>query len=228
METEDDVEIVDDAAEEPPREIIYNTSAPNAAQWEQAVNQKAYSYRDKQEYIKKPEPPPEIPGWYKILVSFVRFLTSTAGQIILWSGLALVVGYVIYRILAGQGGGLFGRADRRAAAEDPGPISEEGLLESNWEERLHAALAAGDTRQAIRYSYMHVLQVLQERGLIMYRPDKTNTEYYFALTESLRPSFRTISRQYEFAWYGNFIPGADALESYMQSYNSLKKNITYA
>ena len=217
---------------EPRRAVIYNTSEPNTAQWQQATSSEAYGYRDKREYIKKKTEPlkePKIPGWYKFLIRFFEFLGSSAGKIVLWSALALIVGYIAYRIIAGQGSGLFGRRDRKESPpEDTGNISEEGLLESIWEEHLRAALAAGDSRLAIRYSYMHLLQAMQERGLIVYRPDKTNAGYYRELTESLRQPFRTISRQYEYAWYGNFLPDPAALESYMQTYNGLKKSIAYA
>jgi hypothetical protein len=180
--------------------------------------------------VKKDEKPEEVPGWYRFLTWLAGFLSSLAGKVLLWSALALIVGYIAYRILTGQGSFLFGRRDRKGG--DPevgaGQVSEEGLLESDWESRLREALAAGDSRLAIRYSYMHLLQALQERNLIAYRPDKTNTEYYRELAESLRQPFRSISRQYEYAWYGNILPGPAAMESYMQTYSGLKKSISYA
>ena len=215
---------------EPQRAIIYNTAKPGTAAWETATADEKYSYRDKREYKEKPEPAREIPGWYKLIVGLVNFLTSPAGKTVLWTALILIVGYVAYRIIAGQGGRLFGRRDRTPSDTETGKgaVSEEGLLDSDWEGRLHEALRAGNTRLAIRYSYMHILQVLQARGLIIYRPDKTNTGYYHELTESLRQPFRSISRQYEYTWYGDFLPEQEIMDRHMQTYNSLKKNIASA
>ena len=222
-------EDVEEAAA-PERVIVYNTARPAAAQWQQATSSEAYSYRDKREYIKKGEPPrEEVPGWIRFIEKFFRFLASSTGKLMLWIAFALIVGYIAYRVIAGRGG-LFGQRDRKQSgpAEDTDNVSEQGLLENDWEARLHAALGAGDQRLAIRYSYMHLLQAMQERGLIAYRPDKTNTGYYRELTESMKQPFRAVSRQYEYAWYGNFLPDPAAMESYMQTYSGLKKSITYA
>ena len=214
----------------PDRTIIYNTARPTDVQWEAATSHKAYSYRDLREFSPKKEAPPKVPGWYKAIIAIVEFLSSAAGHAVLWISLALIVGFVALRILRGQGSWIFGRRDVTPASGTPdeGLLSEEGLLEADWAARLRSAIEDGDSRLAIRYSYLDVLQSLQQRGLIAYRQDKTNAAYARELPESMQAPFRAISRQYEYAWYGAFLPGPQAMDSYMVTYHGMKKSISYA
>ena len=219
-----------DAERLPLREIVYNKSGPNDRQWKNSSSNAAYGYRDKQEAEPaKKEAPHKDPAWLLGLLQFIHWLQSTAGQVFLWSALVLIVGYIAYRIIAGSEGGFFGRRDRRDdSKEDATQINDESFLDDNWDERLRAARSAGDTRAIVRYSYMATLQAMQLRGLITFRPDKTNTAYYQELTESLKAPFREISRTYEYAWYGNFLPDKVLLGKFMQTYEGLKKSIQYA
>jgi hypothetical protein len=215
--------------EEPPAAIIYNQAQPDGTQWQRATSDAAYEkYRNKREYVPKPAPLPKSSILEKLLEAIITFLISPAGRFLGWTIIILVVVFIAYRLLSGSG--LFARRDKKAEPEEPmtGIISEESLLEGNWEISLREAKAAGNTRLVIRYSYMQILQSLQERGLIAYRPDKTNTAYYRELTEGLRQPFRHISRQYEYAWYGNLMPDAPGLDTYLQTYEGLKKSITQA
>src|SRR4051794_7901911 len=53
---------------EPETPVVYNSSSPNDDQWSQVTSDKAYSYRDKREYIPKETPPAKDPGWVKFLL----------------------------------------------------------------------------------------------------------------------------------------------------------------
>jgi hypothetical protein len=209
--------------------IIYNKAQPDAGQWQRATSDAAYDkYRNKREYERTIQRPAEDSLIERLLSAIIRFLLSPFGRLLGWITAILIVGFIVYRLLAGSG--LFARRDKKAAPDEPptGIISEESLLEGNWDARLQEAKAAGNTRLVVRYSYMQILQSLQERGLISYRPDKTNTAYYRELTEGLRQPFRSISRQYEYAWYGNMVPDGPGLETYLLTFEGLKKSITQA
>ncbi len=210
----------------PERPVIYNSSAPSAAVWQQATADKAYTYRDAREYNgKKEERPPDL--WLlRLLYSIFAFFASPLGQILLWGALIAIVGYVIYRIVAGQGGWIFGAKDHRADSGNDAVVSEQSLLEADWESLMQKALQSGETRAAIRFSYLRLLQLLQQRGLISYRPDKTNIDYYRELADKpQRQDFRTVMRQYEWAWYGNIIPERATMDSYLQTFNGLKNSL---
>lgn len=216
-----DTAYAEDAYEEdlPPREIVYNKQTPTEARWLEASSDDAYTYRTKLEYVQRPQPPPKPdPAWLRWLMAFFAFFATTAGKIVLWSLLVLLVGFIIYRIIVGSGGGLFGRRDVKAGADtdaEQSALSEEGLMELNWAARMREALSAGNQREAIRFGYLHLLQQLHAQELIRFRQDKTNIAYYRELNETLRPGFREITRTYEFAWYGGYLPDAAGIETYL-------------
>ena len=212
----------------PERPVIYNSAAPTATGWQHATSDKAYGYRDKQEWEGKEEKPPKDPWIFKVLAAIFGFFGSPVGQALLWGALIAIVGYVLYKLLGGEGG-IFSKRDRKADESGEGQLSEESLLEMDWEKALREALQSGDARAAIRFSYLRLLQLLQQRELIAYRPDKTNMDYYRELAEKpQRQAFRTVSRQYEWAWYGNVVPEKAGMDSYLQTFNALKQSIESA
>jgi len=205
--------------------IPNNSARPDEQQWEKITSDKAYNYKDQKENapIKKPEVPQKQPGWVDFLDRFFAFLISAPGQIILWSLFILIIGYIVYRMIRGRGNSFFERTDRKQNQDQPEEESEADLLGQNWDQKFQAALASGDLRLAVRYSYKHTLRLFQERGLILYSPDKTNTAYYFELNEAFRPAFRQLSRFYEFTWYGNLLPEQPQMDAYLSVYEGLKK-----
>jgi hypothetical protein len=209
----------------PEHPVIRNSAVPTAADWKNKISDKAYSYRDRLEYSEKNQRPKDVPGWYKFLLSAIDFFMSPVGKFFLWSSLILIVGYVAYRIIKGQASGLFAAGDRSG---DPAneALSEQGLLEADWESLLRQALSEGETRSAVRYAYLRLLQLLQEHGLIAYRPDKTNMDYYRELADKpQRQPFRNLTRQYEWAWYGQVLPDEAAMNGYLQTFHQLKQSI---
>ena len=209
--------------------VPYNNNTATAGQWQSLTNDKAFGYRNEQEYIPKPEKEmqEEKPSAFiRFLLQFFHFFTTTAGHIVLWSLLALIVGFIVYRVISGEGKRLFAKRAENMNEEPDAPVSEEDLLSSNWEDRMQAAIRSGDMRAAIRYSYMLLLQMLQHRSLIQYRQDKTNSAYYRELADTeYRQPFRQLSRQYEFTWYGNFLPSETTFQAYMQTFSDIKNRI---
>ena len=196
--------------------VIYNNNTPSAAGWKTVTGDSAYSYKNKVEYVAIKEPPPQRES------AFIRFLTwiflffaSAAGTVFLIILLVIIVGFILYRILNGEGSRLFGRDSKNLQDADT-VVTGEDLFTNNWDARLQAALKEGNMRLAIRYSYIMLLQMLQQHELIQYRQDKTNSEYYRELSgNDYRQPFRQLSRQYETAWYGAYLPSEEAFGEYM-------------
>ncbi len=219
----------DNPGDQATRTVSYNKAAATPAEWRQVTSEKEFGYKNEREFTAAAKQPvkQEMPLLLRFLLAVFQFFTSLAGHIILWSLLGLLLFYIVYRLASGDGR-IFARRNKKMVdtISTDGTISEEDLLRNNWEERLRAAIAAGETRLAIRYSYMLLLQLLQARNQIQYRQDKTNTDYYRELSESpVRQQFRQLSREYEYAWYGNFLPSADAFAAYLQIFNGVKKEI---
>ncbi len=66
-----------------------------------------------------------------------------------------------------------------------------------------AARNAGQLREAVRYRYLHSLQLLEKAGLIARTKDKTNMDYLRELGRTgYHQPFASITLQYEYVWYG--------------------------
>ncbi len=111
---------------------------------------------------------------------------------------ALVLAWMFFRAdLAG----IWAARPRRAL--DDVRITDENLDEIDFERAIAAAVAQQDYRLAVRYSYLKLLKLLADKGLIVYQADKTNRQYVRELKEPLRSGFRDLTRRFDYAWYGN-------------------------
>ena len=70
---------------------------------------------------------------------------------------------------------------------------------------IQHALTQKNYRLAIRYYYLLVLKNLSEKELIVWESQKTNTDYVRELSDgAIKNQLKTITRLYDFIWYGNF------------------------
>lgn len=70
---------------------------------------------------------------------------------------------------------------------------------------IKQALNDQNYRLAIRYYYLLALQQLKQKDLIDWQVQKTNHDYIYEIkNESIRKQFSTITRIYDFIWYGSF------------------------
>ena len=83
---------------------------------------------------------------------------------------------------------------------------EENIVKSdNIGELIACAVKDGDFRLAIRYYYLHLLRQLNQKELIKYEFQKTNSEYLNEIkAENLRIQLKKAMRLYDFIWYGSF------------------------
>ncbi|MUH37015.1 DUF4129 domain-containing protein [Zobellia amurskyensis] len=86
-------------------------------------------------------------------------------------------------------------------------VSEEEhiIKNENIQDLINQALAKKDFRLAVRYSYLQVLKLMSEKEIITWELQKTNDDYLneIAKTELQNP-FTSITRLYNFTWYGDF------------------------
>ena len=196
----------------------------SSEQWQRLTTDKAFDYRNDKEHAKAPEI--KQPGVLeKVLMSLFSFFGHGGGYVLLWIVVIGVGLYVAYVLFLKKDSVLFARRARRMK-EEPEDENTEDIAATNWNLLLQNAAAAGDARLAVRYSYMWLLQLMQQRNLIQYRNDKTNHEYYHELKDSnYKQPFRQLSRQYEYSWYGGYqLPDTD-YGAYMQLFNDVKKQL---
>lgn len=207
---------------------LSNRSMPDTAWQRLSADPEISRYKNMVEAtpeLKEPgEQRREEPFLLRIILGIINFFGTLLGTVLLWLFVACVVLYILYRLVGSQGRFSFGK--ERKFSEGTEQAEAEDVEGTDWDSRFAQAVAAGDTRLAVRYSYMHALQLLQARELIRYRIDKTNHDYYYELADTpFRQPFRQLSRQYEYAWYGNYPLSPEAWEEYLHTFRTLKSNL---
>lgn len=86
-----------------------------------------------------------------------------------------------------------------------GGAMPDALTGVAYDAEARRAREAGDTRLAVRYLFLHLLQQLDASGRIAYRPEKTNRVYLSEVGE-LRGAFEPFVKAFEVAWYGHVDP----------------------
>lgn len=70
---------------------------------------------------------------------------------------------------------------------------------------IEEAVKKGDYRLAIRYYYLQLLKILNEKGLINYEFQKTDAEYLSEIeNDNFKRPLKQVMRIYDFIWYGGF------------------------
>lgn len=192
-------------------------------QWEQLTDDPAFAYRSEREYVM----PKERSPFEKFWAALYNFFNEDLGRILLWSIIFGIAVYMLYYIVFSKNGNfLFRRQKRIKQGALVNPAQIEDISHTDWDVLVTRAITSGNYRDAIRYSYLRMLQLLQEHELIVYKDDKTNFDYYTELGNSSSGlSFRQLSRQYEYAWYGHFSITRDVFDQYMEEFERLKKQL---
>ena len=126
-------------------------------------------------------------------------LDSAILKWILWIIAGSVVGFIIYQLFLSRG--IFGTASAKAVKESDDEVPEN-IADKDFNYFLNKAYAAGDLRTATRYLFLMTLQKLDQKELIRFGADKTNSTYMYELPPAQRNDFATLSLYYEYIWYG--------------------------
>lgn len=213
----DTLSAADHGAQKAERTITYE-------EWNDLTNDDAFNYRTKVEQEKVEEPKRNYSGWYKFWYGVLAWLGSTVGKVVIWTLLIAVILFAVYKVLTGDRSSIFGRSSK-VMSEDTHALIED-INDTNWEKLLEKAAKEGDLRLSVRYSYMLLLRILQDSELILYREDKTNFQYISELADTqYKQPFRTLSRQYEYTWYGEYPISADSYNEYIAAIMDIKKKL---
>ncbi len=155
----------------------------------------------------------------RFLQMLSSFFNSTAGHVTIAIVAISLLVFVVYKIL--QSGQII--FARKQATEEWTPNTDD-ISVTDWAKLMQEASATENLRLAIRYGYMWLLQLFEKRGLIQYRPDKTNFEYYLELNDpGHKKIFKELSTRYEFAWYGDRAVSENEFATYTSMINAAKK-----
>lgn len=146
-------------------------------------------------------PPREAPWFIRLLEMLFRIIS--AGRYIIMGLLLLGLAYIIFRFMQSNGLSIFRKPAPKGGLPD---VADEPLQDAaEYEGKIKAAIAAGDTRQAIRWWYLYTLFQLSEKQLLVLLRDKTNNDYLREMKGSTHyKKFAALTLDYEYIWYGGF------------------------
>ncbi|HLT47855.1 MAG TPA: DUF4129 domain-containing protein [Rubricoccaceae bacterium] len=125
---------------------------------------------------------------------------------IFWPSLAaLILAFVLVRVLSAGGAGLFARRDAGAGGEGALLLDAEDIAEVDLDALLRRALAERRHRDAVRLLYLRALQALAAGGLVDWQKDKTNRDYLREVRRAdagLARPFGEVTQLFEWVWYG--------------------------
>ena len=100
---------------------------------------------------------------------------------------------------------LFSKRSLTLANETDNSDEYADIFHRPYDELLRKAENEENYRGAVRFLYLQTLKLLSDTGTIQYKADYTNQQYVQQLSGSdLYDNFFTVTRHYEFVWYGNF------------------------
>ncbi len=206
------------------------TAQVKESEWQQIVNDKAFGYENEREMRKVKDSglsANQQNFFSRIVAGLISFFSSPLGKTLVWVFVFLVIAYAIFKIFFTGKTNLFSKSDKEDGNEEGSEKKfVDDIMTSDWETLLKQAINSGNMRMAIRYSYLLLLQLMQRRQMIHYRADKTNYDYYYEIKDnSIKLSFKQLTRQYEFSWYGNYPVPEQAYQAYLNEFNQLKSRL---
>lgn len=102
----------------------------------------------------------------------------------------------------------------------------ENIFEINYSKEIAKAVDAGNFRLATRLMYLRLLKNLSERNIIVYKHDRTNFDYLMQLYNTTHYNdFFRLTRNYEFAWYGQFDPGKEGYNIIRSDFENFNRKL---
>ncbi|MES2328966.1 MAG: DUF4129 domain-containing protein [Bacteroidota bacterium] len=131
--------------------------------------------------------------------------TQSLVSIILWILIIGILAFALIYFLAANKLSLFAKRDivSQTTGDSDGPAIN--IFESPFAAMLLKAESERNFRLMTRILYLQTLRLLSDRNIIKYNPAYTNLEYLHQLRATDHyADFFTITRHYEYVWYGKF------------------------
>lgn len=224
------------AQDEAPAPQTYQERHFNEGELAKYRGQSKYQYqRDKPEPPKRKPKPREIEPERKVSDyrpvhrDGPRADFSGVAKGIIWVLIIAAAIFVIFQLFKINFKGLLKKkSDKAKVGKEVEIPIEEDIHKMEFEDLLQTAVDAGNFRVAVRLLYLRALRQLSDRGMIVWKIDKTNHDYIRELKDkSLRQGFSDITLIFEYIWYGEFPVNRDdfnlARATFIQFEQSLRE-----
>jgi hypothetical protein len=168
------------------------------------------AYRNNIDFNYKEKPVHErynfLPKWLmNYLAKFLETIFRSAALeivfILLITSIAL---YILLRLNGIDPAGLLKRNPHELKNAVYSQVLEQQLIQ--YDILIDEAVRAGDFRFAIRLHFLDILMKLDKKGIISFKEDKTNREYYNEINQpSVKKGFSGVAGIFENVWYGELV-----------------------
>lgn len=191
------------------RNFIYEVKAQEKTAWDRFVEWLAMQLRN---LLNMTDP--------EKAVSVTKVLLRIISAVII----IFVVYLIVKQLMDKDGRWIFGRS-RKSQLIDYDAI-EKNLHASDFEKLIAETIAAGNPRLAIRYYYLWLLKKMSESEIIVWDPDKTNSDYHREIIDTKRrDEFAYLSYLYNYIWYGEIEPDENTFAKAKLSFEKSIKSI---
>ncbi|HRE58053.1 MAG TPA: DUF4129 domain-containing protein [Candidatus Kapabacteria bacterium] len=166
------------------------------------------SYRQSTDYDYGFDPPPtssfgeSIRRWISMKLSefFTNIVPYYVWEIIVY---VIAIGSIIALVASIMKTGLFSLVTGKKSQHLSFSEIAEDIHGMDFPSLIAQSILSGEYRYSVRLHYLHILKILTDAELIIWKPEKTNKEYFKDLAPTaLSEPFIVISRIFEYVWYG--------------------------
>ncbi len=181
----------------------------------------AFWYADK-DMEKKNEENEGLSWLEKIIITLFKLLANPVFRQILW--IIIIGGFAaaVIWFLSQNQMNIFGSGKKTVVVRKSEAEVTEDVFSADLEKAANDAAALGDFRLAIRFQYLQLLKIFSQHELLQYRQDATNFDYLKQLYD--RPYYKDffrVTRNYEYAWYGEMAVSKEQFDSVVKEFNDL-------
>jgi hypothetical protein len=198
------------------KEVVYTTEFTDG--WNNITDDKKFRYTFPTQNNQQSDT--------NFLADFIRFLLTDAGTFLCWACAIIVILAFIHYLLKNKSYYIFYRSPKKYSPQTSTHTADQET--DHWNDLLQKAMQDKNARLTVRYSFMGVLHMLQDKQLIQYRDDKTNFDYSLEIKKTpYHVLFKQLSRTYEYAWYGNYSLPPERLDEYMNTFHNIKQQLQH-
>jgi len=173
------------------------------------------------EFEKKKETDRKFQNGFWSWLSRQQWYTAVAWTIIIGGFTAVLIWF-----LATSHVGIFRRKQKPIAEAEAGEMTEN-IFAINYPKEIETAIQSRNYRLAVRLLFLQLLTTMSERNVIQYQQGRTNFDYLAQLNKSgYYKDFFRLTRNYEYAWYGEFDMNPDIFTAIKNDFETFEKRLT--
>ena len=105
-------------------------------------------------------------------------------------------------------------------------VISDNIFGISYSKEINKAVNSGNYRLGVRLMFLELLKNLSEKNIIDYTQDRTNLDYLLQLHKSsYYKDFFRLTRNYEYAWYGQFDINKETFSSIKSDFENFNRRL---